>query len=118
MTQTSYTILMMLTATPAWLGQSRKERATFRTTVIQPVLERYANHVQVRFYDAEAFAARCSDFAIFTTEDLQTYTFLIEALRDTALFTVPYFVVNEVLIGLENGYQAFEEASSVQRQSS
>ena len=110
MTQTPYTILMMMTATPAWLGQSRQERAIFTATVIQPVLERYADRVQVRFYDAEAFAAHCSDFAMFTTRDLKDYYFLIEALRDTALFAVPYFVVNDVLIGLENGYQAFEEA--------
>ncbi|HLG76072.1 MAG TPA: hypothetical protein VKX46_06635 [Ktedonobacteraceae bacterium] len=41
--------------------------------------------------------------------DLKTYYFLIEELRDTAMFTAPYFVVNDVLIGLENGYQAFEE---------
>ena len=110
MTQTPYTILMMMTATSAWLGQSRQERAIFTATVIQPVLERYADRVHVRFYDAEAFAAHCSDFAIFTTCDLKDYYFMIEALRDTALFAVPYFAVNDVLIGLENGHQAFEEA--------
>lgn len=104
MTQTPYTIVMMLTATPTWLGLPREERRAFRTTVIQPLLEQYAARVHVRFYDAEAFAAQCSDFAIFTTPDLKAYYFLMEALRDTAMFTVPYFVVNEVLIGLENGY--------------
>ncbi len=108
-TQTSYTILLMMTATPAWLSLSREERGAFNTNVVEPLLGRYAERVQVRFFDAEAFAARCSDFVIFTALDLKAYYFLIEELRDTAMFAAPYFVVNDVIIGLENGYRAFEE---------
>ena len=110
--QTPYTILMLMTATPVWLGLPREERDAFTATTIQPLLEQYEERVQVRFFDAEAFTARSSDFAIFTTLDLKTYYFLIEELRDTAMFTVPYFVVNDILIGLENGYQAFEETTT------
>lgn len=108
--ETPYTIVLMMTATPTWLSLPRTARADFTTNTIQPLLERYADRIQVRFFDAEAFSARSSDFAIFTTSDLKTYYFLIEELRDTAMFSTPYFIVNEVLIGLENGYQAFEEA--------
>src|SRR5258708_30482923 len=118
MTQTPYTPLMMMTATPSWLGLSRAERTVFTTTVIQPLLEYYSDRVHVRFYDAEAFAAHCSDVAIFTALDLKAYSFLIEALCDTALFTVPYFVANDVLIGLENGYQALKKSASEQMKSS
>lgn len=108
-TQTPSTILMLMTATPTWLQLSRTERTTLTTTTVQPLLEKDVERVQVRFFDAEAFAARSSDFAIFTTLDLKAYFFLIEELRDTAMFTTPYFVVNEVILGRENGYQAFEE---------
>lgn len=100
---------MMMTATPAWLSLPREERGAFDANVVEPLLERYAERVQVRFFDAEAFTARCSDFVIFTALDLKAYYFLIEELRDTAMFITPYFVVNDVIIGLENGYQAFEE---------
>jgi uncharacterized membrane protein YjdF len=108
-TQTPYTILMMMTATPTWLGLPREERDAFNANVIEPLPARYADRVQVRFFDAEAFAAHCSDFVIFTALDLKAYYFLIEELRDTAMFIAPYFVVNDVIIGLENGYQSFEE---------
>ena len=72
---------MLMTATPAWLGQSRQERATFTVTVIQPVLERYADRVHVRFYDAEAFAARCysSPASYFFS---MIYLLMVEHLRD------------------------------------
>jgi chlorite dismutase len=116
--QTPYTVVMMMTATPSWLGLTHEKRTAFTTEHIQPLLEKYRDHVHVRFFDAEAFAARCSDFVIFTTLDLRAYYFLIEELRDTAMFTAPYFVVNDVLIGLENGYRDFEKVQQLKRCSS
>ena len=107
--QTPYTIIVTMTATPAWLALSRAERNHFTTTLLQPLFIQCSDSVQVRFFDAEAFTARCSDVAIFTTLDLKAYYFLMEQLRDTPLFTKPYFLLNDVIIGLENGYQAFEE---------
>lgn len=112
MTQTPYTIIITMTATPAWLTLSRAERNHFTTTILQPLFAQWSDRVQVRFFDAEAFTARCSDVAIFTTLDLKAYYFLMEQLRDTPLFAQPYFTLNDVIIGLENGYQVFEETQA------
>ena len=108
-TQTPYTIIITMTATPAWLTLSRAERNHFTTTILQPLFVQWSDRVQVRFFDAEAFTAHCSDVAISTTLDLKAYYFLMEQLRDTPLFAQPYFLLNDVIIGLENGYQAFEK---------
>ena len=108
-TQIPYTIIVTMTATPAWLSLSRTERNHFTGTLLQPLFTRWSDRVQVRFFDAEAFTARCSDVAIFTALDLKDYYCLMEQLRDTPFFAQPYFLLNDVIIGLENGYQAFEE---------
>ncbi len=42
-TQTPYTILMLMTATPAWLGLSREDRDAFNENVVEPLLGRYAD---------------------------------------------------------------------------
>ena len=111
-----FTILFLYTVTPAWLRLSRTERNVFNATHVQPVLERYADRVSAQFCDAEAFTARCSDFVVFQTDKLEDFYFLFEELRDTALFTEPYLTVNDLIVGLEDGFQHFEagrlEASS------
>ena len=105
----SYAVIVMLTSLPAWLRLSRAERGTFNAKTVTPIFARYADRVSVEWYDAEAFNARCSDVALFRTNDLQQYYFLMEELRDTALFSEPYFELNEVIVALQDGYQSFEE---------
>lgn len=104
-----YTILFLFTVTPAWLALPRSERQRINAAQIEPVLKKYASSVQVQFCDAEAFSARCSDFAIFSTSNLQTFYFLFEELRDTALFSQPYLVVNDLIVGLNDGFRTFEQ---------
>lgn len=66
--------------------------------------------VRMRFYDAEAFSGTCSDLAVFETTDLQAYYFVMERMRSTPLFCVPYFDVIDILPAIENGYQTFQQA--------
>ena len=61
-----------------------------------------------RFFDAEAFSARCSDILMVETDDLAAYGYLIDALRDTAFFGKPYFEVVEVIPALEDGHVAYD----------
>ncbi len=42
--------------------------------------------------------ARCSDIAIFEAADLNDYAALINALRNTKLYTVPYFDIVDFLL--------------------
>lgn len=92
----SYCIFVHLTATPAWLALSRSEREQFVADKLQPILATYSQ-VQLRFYDVEFFSARCSDIITFETDNLASYAALMDCLRDTPLFSTPYFTVNDIL---------------------
>lgn len=104
----TYAALLLYTVTPAWLALSRAERRQVGAETIRPILDRYAGRVQASFFDAEAFTARCSDFAVFRFHDPRDFYHLIEALRDTALFGVPYLSVNDLILGLQNSFQEYE----------
>ena len=96
-----------MNATPAWLSLSRTARSTFVDTVLTPIFKKYAS-VRVRFYDVEAFSAACSDILMFETADLQAYTFVIDALRDSKVFTVPYFDVVGIYPAVEEGFNDYD----------
>lgn len=98
---------MHLKALPAWLMLSRDNRKSFNEKIIQPILERYST-VNVRWYDAEAFNARTSDIAVFETTSLQQYYFVIDALRDSEIFSLPYFELIEIIPTIEDGYIKYE----------
>jgi hypothetical protein len=106
------TFFMSLRSQPAWLALSRQQRADFIAGTVRPIFARYPA-VKMRFYDTEAFSGRCTDLAVFETADLQAYTFLIDALRDTPFFGLPHFEVLEVIPGLENSYRDYDAAMGV-----
>lgn len=108
-TASRYVIIVQLTALPEWLQLTRAARQEFRQQILQPILEKYRAQVSLRWLDAEAFNAGCSDIALFTTADLHFYYFLLEELRDTAFFAKPYFRLENITIGLEEGYWDFEQ---------
>jgi Darcynin, domain of unknown function len=64
--------------------------------------------VQVRYFDAEAFGHGYTDFIFAETSDLDAYHFMWERIKDTVLFTVPYFAIKDVVFGIEEGYRAYE----------
>ncbi|MEN9354123.1 MAG: hypothetical protein RL318_1448, partial [Fibrobacterota bacterium] len=64
--------------------------------------------VQVRWIDADALGGSCTDMLLCEMDDLWAYHKLMEELRDTELFHVPYFRIVEVHLGLENPYEAYE----------
>jgi hypothetical protein len=103
-----YAILVTMKYTPAWLALPRAERNAFNDKFVNPIFGRYHDRVKVRFFDAEAFSAKASDFALFETGDLKQYYFLMEELRDTPLFTKGYLELCDVLTGIEGGYEEFE----------
>jgi hypothetical protein len=104
-----YTILVLMTSTKEWLALSRAQRRAFVAEELTPIFAKYAEVVKVRFLDAEAFTTRCSDVAIFETADLQAYYFLMEEIRDSKIFTVPYFLFNDIIPCAEGGFVQFEQ---------
>lgn len=104
-----YTVVLSYAFTPAWLSLSRDERNAMEEQYIQPVFAKYADQVAARFFDAEAFHAQHTDFALLETEDLQAYYHLVEELRDTPLISRQYLTFTDIRIGVEGGYRTFEE---------
>jgi hypothetical protein len=94
---------------PKWLRLDWQQRSEFRGEYIAPVFEKYANVVQAKFYDAEAFDAEVSDFMVLNAADLKSYYFLMEELRETPLFAEEYIKIQKILIGLEDGHLEFEQ---------
>ncbi len=103
--KTSY--FMLLNALPAWLSLERNARRAFHAEVLAPILAAHPR-TRLRYYDAEAFSGRCSDIAVFETEDPQDYSDLIEDLRDTAFFGAPYYQVVDIIPAIENGYLDYD----------
>jgi len=102
-----YTFFVHLRALPAWLALPRAERNHFNEQVLTPIFARYPA-VKVRWYDVEAFTARASDIAVFETASLQDYYFVIDAISDTAVCTVPYFEFVEIFPAVEDGFAEYE----------
>lgn len=103
-----HTILILYRATNHWLSLTRNERKDIFEKEIQPILLRYQSSLQIEFYDSEAFHARISDFIKVESTDLKQYYFFIEELRDTAFFSVPYIELQDIVMGIQNGFVQFE----------
>ncbi len=105
--QPRFTVFVHLTALPAWLALTRPERQQIIADHVQPLLEKH-DAVQVRWFDAEAWAAAPSDVLVATTDDLTAWSDLFEGLRDSPLWSVPYFRVELVLPTVEDGFADYE----------
>ncbi|GGX76108.1 darcynin family protein [Streptomyces hiroshimensis] len=104
-----YGIVLTYTVTERWLTLSREGRNAMREAHLEPVFAAYADRVRARFFDAEAFSGRISDFVVLETGDLGAYYFLIEALRDTPVIAEGYLTFGEVFLGVEDGFHQYEQ---------
>jgi hypothetical protein len=116
MAPTTYTILFLLNATPKWLQLTRDERSSFVQKELTPIIQRVVKTVKVSFYDSEYFHSSISDFMIINTSNLWDYQFLIELLRDTKIYGVPYFEVKDLIVGQENLFENFNEKIKIEKQ--
>jgi hypothetical protein len=108
---TPLTVFMLLRAQPSWLRLSRQARQDFIAAEVAPILARHPE-VSLRFFDAEAFSGRCSDVAVWRVDDLKSWSFLMDALRDTAFFAEPYFEVVDIIPALEEAYAEYDAAQA------
>lgn len=102
----TFTAFVLLMTTPAWLALPRAERSGIAEAAFATAIP--DDTVRLRYFDAEAFSGRVSDVAMLQAASPEAYYFAIERLRDTPLFTVPYFRIVEIIPAFEDGFQAFE----------
>ncbi|MCJ8300632.1 MAG: hypothetical protein MJK13_17095 [Pseudomonadales bacterium] len=98
-----YSFFVHMNATKEWLSLSRDARDAFFCGTIAGLVSAYPS-VSMRLYDAEAFTAKCSDIAVYETEIIQDYYFLMDALRDSKIYTVPYFEIEDIFPAIEEGF--------------
>jgi hypothetical protein len=108
---TTWLVFVHLSALPSWLALTRAQRAAVVADQVDPLLKAYPD-VAVRWVDVESFTADCSDVLIAETADLRGWNHLFEALRDTAIFAVPYFTLERILAGIHDGYRDYEHSVS------
>ncbi|MFN8575592.1 MAG: darcynin family protein [Candidatus Sericytochromatia bacterium] len=112
MEKAKYTILILLSTTEKWLRLSRQERKDFFEKNINKVIEKYKDDLKLKLFDSEAFNSKYTDFIIIETENLTKYYFFWEEIRDSKIYTEPYFVINEIILGMEDGYKTYENSVS------
>lgn len=99
---TEFAYLMLVRTTTEWLRLAPPERFAFLDGTIRPLLARNPG-VHLRFFDAEAFSARCSDVLLWETADVLAYQAVVDELRET-LFWDTYFEVAEIVPMIENAF--------------
>ncbi|WP_315708458.1 darcynin family protein [Brenneria uluponensis] len=105
------TVFVLLKTTTEWLRLPRSERNRIADEVIPTVLS--GGKVSLRMFDAEAFTTKCTDVAMFHADDMESFYFAIERLRDSTLITKPYFEMIEIIPTIEDGFKKFEEKSHI-----
>jgi hypothetical protein len=93
---TPFTYFVQMNATTAWLSLSPDQRHQFISETLHPIFHNYPQ-VTIRLYDAEAFTSSCSDIAVFESERIEDYVSLMDDLRNSKIFTVPYFDIIDVI---------------------
>jgi hypothetical protein len=107
----NHTVFMLVRTTNDWLALTTTERFGFLGEQIVPILA--ANPaVSMRFFDSEAFSARCSDVVMWETTDVLAYQAVVEALRETK-FWGHYFEVVELIASIENAYARHYDVAPV-----
>ncbi len=95
----------LVKTTPAWLALpplGEGGRFDFVEKVLKPIMGQF-RQIDLRFFDAEAHTAVCSDVMMWTVKDAGQYGAMVEKLRET-LFWDHYFQVLQIIPALEDGY--------------
>lgn len=95
----SHAAFLLLTATPAWLALDGRERERIVANELRPILDRHRRAVSARYYDTEAYTARASDLLMLEFDHPGAHAKLIDELRSSPMFGVPYFKLEDLLVG-------------------
>lgn len=100
----SYVAFLFLTATPDWLVLTEQERDRVVAEELQPALAHHRDAVRIRYYDTEAYSARASDVVMLEFDTPGAHAKLIDELRSSPIFSKPYFILEELLVGEQAGW--------------
>ncbi|WP_369392356.1 darcynin family protein [Streptomyces sp. CG1] len=92
----------------AWLQLSRDQRRAKEEVFQKEIVGPFADKMSVRHFDAEAFATNYSDFLFVETDDIKTYYYFIEKLRDSEFIARGWVRLRDISIGLQDGYKEYE----------
>lgn len=95
----SHAVFLLLTAIPAWLALDGPERTRIVANELRPIFDRHRRAITARYYDTEAYTARASDLLMLEFDDPGAHAELIDALRSSPMFNVPYFTLEDLLVG-------------------
>lgn len=108
--QSRLSFFILLRALPAWLQLARAERQRIAEQAMGSALAlaSAAQPVSLRHFDAEAFSGVCSDIVLCEASDMFQWHCVMESLRDSPVFSAPYFELLHIIPALEDGYRQFE----------
>jgi hypothetical protein len=103
-----YGIVIRYEFDPSWLQLSREQRGAKEEVFRKEIVGPFADKMSVRHFDAEAFATDYSDFLFVETDDIKTYYYFIEKLRDSEFIAQGWVRLHDISIGLQDGYKEYE----------
>ncbi len=102
-------VLLMLKATPKWWVMSKEYRLNMFKNFFYPILSNYTDSIQINVFNAEAFHSKVSDFIVLETTELDKYYEFLQDLKASKLFAREYFELQDIIMGVENGFKEFYE---------
>lgn len=102
-----YLIVIKYVFSTEWLRMSRTTREEHEREFREGTVAPFADHLTVRHFDAEAFAADHSDFLVVETEGLGVYYHFVEKLRDSDIIAHGWARITDISIGIEDGYKEY-----------
>lgn len=81
------------------MSLDRRTRASYRLE-LQELIDRHPG-IRWKYYDSEALSGNYQDFVICEFTQVVAYHNLWESIRDHPIFAKPYFLVNQVHLGME-----------------
>lgn len=104
-----YMMIVLLEFYPSWLALPREERRVHAAR-LQEIIQQHKDKVTVRFFDAEALPGKdYTDFVVCETDDMESYHYMWEAIRDSEPYTRGYMKIKNVIMGLENAFASYEK---------
>ncbi|UJF34184.1 darcynin family protein [Paenibacillus hexagrammi] len=103
----NHCFVVLLEVHHSWLAMPRESRRDYAAE-LYAIIGKYDSTVHVRYFDADAFSGKCTDFVVCETSDPMAYHCMWEELKDSKAYSEGYYRIKDVIYGIQNAYQAYE----------
>jgi len=110
-----YQVLLLLKATPKWLGLSKAYREKTFTDVVYPLFQSFSATLNIQVFSSEAFHATISDVLNIETDNIQAYYQFLQDLKGSRIIGEEYFEIHDIIVGIENGFRKFNEEARLNK---